>query len=161
MSARPPGGVVVGVDGSEDGYGALDVAARLATLADLPLIVVHAGPSLRLAAVSSLDPSGEASSTLLASAESDAEDCRLYTELHLSPMKVEWAFEIRPGDPAHVLEEAAIDLRAACIVVGRHGQGRLSRLLLGSVTHRLLKEATVPVLVVPPEQVVTDGGRWR
>jgi nucleotide-binding universal stress UspA family protein len=54
------------------------------------------------------------------------------------------------GGAAHAIAEAAKDAEADVIVVGTRGQGPISGLLLGSVTHRLLHVADRPVLAVPP-----------
>ena len=50
-----------------------------------------------------------------------------------------------PVDAIHkAVEEAGADL----IVMGTHGRGGLNRLMLGSVTDRVLRESRVPVLTV-------------
>jgi nucleotide-binding universal stress UspA family protein len=54
------------------------------------------------------------------------------------------------GGAAHTIADAAKDSGADLIVVGTRGQGPISGLLLGSVTHRLLHIASCPVLAVPP-----------
>jgi nucleotide-binding universal stress UspA family protein len=50
----------------------------------------------------------------------------------------------------------AAECSADVLVVGTHGLRGLDRLVLGSVTERLLRKATSPVLVVPPAAV--DAG---
>lgn len=50
---------------------------------------------------------------------------------------------------AHILECAA-SLPADLIVIGTHGRGGFERLVLGSVTEKVLRKATCPVLTVPP-----------
>ncbi len=45
----------------------------------------------------------------------------------------------------------AATMKAEFLVVGRHGEGRLRGLLLGSTAERLIRRAPMPVLVVGPE----------
>lgn len=49
---------------------------------------------------------------------------------------------------AHGIAQTARDEAADLIVIGSHGHGALRKLMLGSVTTKVLAEATVPVLVV-------------
>lgn len=49
---------------------------------------------------------------------------------------------------AHGISQTARDESADLIVIGSHGHGALRKVMLGSVTTRVLAEATVPVLVV-------------
>ena len=52
------------------------------------------------------------------------------------------------GLPADSIRRVASDSGADLIVMGTHGRSGVSRLILGSVTERVLREAQVPVLVV-------------
>lgn len=52
------------------------------------------------------------------------------------------------GSPADELLQAAERLDASVIVIGSRGQGRVGRLLLGSVSDRVLHHAKSSVLVV-------------
>ena len=54
---------------------------------------------------------------------------------------------IRPGTPAEVVLQAAVDIDADLIVVGSHRRSGLRKLALGSVAERVLHTARCPVLV--------------
>ena len=58
--------------------------------------------------------------------------------------------EARPGGAVTVILDAAKSLPADFIVLGTHGRGGLDRLVLGSVTEKVLRKASCPVLTVPP-----------
>jgi nucleotide-binding universal stress UspA family protein len=58
-------------------------------------------------------------------------------------------FEEHHNVAACILDRAA-SLQADLIVLGTHGRGGFDRLLLGSVTEKVLRKAAVPVLTVPP-----------
>jgi hypothetical protein len=60
------------------------------------------------------------------------------------PISVEQADDVR----AEILSQAAA-LRADLLVLGSHGRSGFERLLLGSVTERLLHQATCPTMIVP------------
>ena len=55
--------------------------------------------------------------------------------------------------PATSILECAASLPADLIVMGTHGRGGFERLMLGSVTEKVLRKATCPVLTVPPPAV--------
>jgi nucleotide-binding universal stress UspA family protein len=62
---------------------------------------------------------------------------------------VEFDIEVVAGDPTNEVVEFAedhddIDL----VVVGSHGRGGISRMLLGSVAERIVRQSPVPVTVV-------------
>lgn len=54
------------------------------------------------------------------------------------------------GDPARELLELVGELRAELIITGSHGHNFLSRLLVGSVSTRLLRRAGCSILIAPP-----------
>jgi nucleotide-binding universal stress UspA family protein len=56
-------------------------------------------------------------------------------------------------NPATSILMCAASLPADLIVMGTHGRGGFERLLLGSVTEKVLRKATCPVLTVPPPAV--------
>lgn len=55
---------------------------------------------------------------------------------------------VRTGDPREVTVEVAAALPADLIVMGTHGRGGVTRLVLGSVAEAVLRLAACPVLVV-------------
>lgn len=56
------------------------------------------------------------------------------------------------GRPFEVITETAEKLKVDAIVMSTHGRSGLSRLLLGSVTQKVLSMAHCPVLVIPAEK---------
>jgi nucleotide-binding universal stress UspA family protein len=59
-------------------------------------------------------------------------------------------FLIWEGEPGPAIVEAAASEEADIIVVGSHGRGRVGRMVLGSVSDHVIRNATAPVLVVRP-----------
>jgi nucleotide-binding universal stress UspA family protein len=53
------------------------------------------------------------------------------------------------GRPGEVILDLAATEGADVIVIGSHGGGALEHLLVGSVAEKLIREAAIPVLVVP------------
>jgi len=62
---------------------------------------------------------------------------------------------VRVGRPADEILKAAAGLPADLIVMGTHGVSGFERLVLGSVTEKVLRQATCPVLTVPPQAQTT------
>ena len=63
---------------------------------------------------------------------------------------------VEVGRPAnHILDRAA-DLPADLIVMGTHGTSGFEHLVLGSVTEKVVRKATCPVLTVPPRAHATS-----
>ena len=56
---------------------------------------------------------------------------------------------IREGDPVSEILSQATDMNADLLVLGTHGRSGFERLLLGSVTEKILRKASCPVLTVP------------
>jgi nucleotide-binding universal stress UspA family protein len=60
------------------------------------------------------------------------------------------------GQPVPAILERVAGLPADLIVMGTHGAAGFQRLLLGSVTEKVLRKATCPVLTVPPRAHATS-----
>jgi nucleotide-binding universal stress UspA family protein len=60
------------------------------------------------------------------------------------------AVSVTVGEPAPQILAQADDCNADVIVMGRRGIGGPQKLFLGSTSERVLRDARIPVLVVPP-----------
>ncbi|MCA9605801.1 MAG: universal stress protein [Myxococcales bacterium] len=58
---------------------------------------------------------------------------------------------VRYGEPSSTIAEHATDHGTGMIVLGTRGTTGLARVLIGSVTDRVIRKATVPVLAIPPK----------
>lgn len=61
---------------------------------------------------------------------------------------VRYAYHVGVGEPAEIVAQYAREQHCDQIVMGTHGRGRMSGLLLGSVATKVLHLVTVPVLLV-------------
>lgn len=131
--------IAVGYDGSAESRRALDRAGTLAkpAQAKLRLIMVVSvqvvAPVMAPGSVSLLYP--------------EDPDKVLGEGIDSVDPVVEAIPDKRDGDPAAELVEACQD-GVDLLVLGSRGYGPMARVLLGSVSHRVTLDATVPVLVV-------------
>ena len=61
---------------------------------------------------------------------------------------VAWRCDWKVGEPAAQVLAAAEKSKAHMIVMGTHGYGAIGRAVMGSVAHRVLQGAKIPVLLV-------------
>ena len=139
-----PGRVVVGVDGSDASEPALGYAFDYAASTGASLLAVHTWWWEPLEGVSLGEPwMGDwteiASQEASLVSESLAGWSQGYPDVPVSSHVVR-------GDPVIELLDQSRD--ASLLVVGSRGRGGFIGLLLGSVSRRVLKRATVPVAVV-------------
>lgn len=146
--------ILVAVDGSAMADRALAVAVDMARGRHAALGVVHvvdagrAGDAERglLAAEILEDRRREAIAILRRAAERAAESVAAADLLH-------------EGDPAEEILAAAKSWNADLIVVASHGRSGLARLVMGSVAERVVRDSTLPVLIVPGRALGLDVGR--
>ncbi|MFA5817207.1 MAG: universal stress protein, partial [Bacteroidales bacterium] len=56
------------------------------------------------------------------------------------------------GDFADAILKAAKDLDADIIVIGSHSQKWLEKIVMGSVTEKVLNHTTIPLFVIPTKK---------
>ncbi|MEF8814268.1 MAG: universal stress protein [Halovenus sp.] len=68
----------------------------------------------------------------------------------LASWDIDSRYEIRRGDPAKEILAAEAEHEPSTLLLGSRGKSRLRRLLLGSVSERVVADATGNVFLVPP-----------
>lgn len=139
---------LVAVDFSDCSGHALETAVSLGLLAGTSATVAHISDP---ADVIGRDVSPDEIDARIAAAALDAsQELTRFEQAH-NPGGIEFSTRVRPedGPPAVGIQGIASDLGADLVVVGTQGRGRLSRMLLGSVTDALLKSLDADLLVVP------------
>ncbi len=71
------------------------------------------------------------------------------SQLSGAGVKVETEFAVRAGEPAQNIIDYVNEHSISLVVMTTHGHGGVRRLLMGSVTDRVIRSCEVPVLVVP------------
>ncbi|WP_049921270.1 universal stress protein [Halopiger djelfimassiliensis] len=74
----------------------------------------------------------------------------------LAPGDIDVETAILEGVPSRVIVDEASPEVCDLVVMGTHGRGGIDRLLLGSVTERVVRRAPVPVLTVHVDSEATD-----
>jgi nucleotide-binding universal stress UspA family protein len=134
------GEVVVGYDGSDGAKGALSTAIDLASRLGAGVVIVYGYEVSRLGG----EVADYANALREVAERTVAEAADQARAAGLEPRVV-----TEEGDPARVLANLAAQTQAAMIAVGTRGERPITGAILGSLAHKLLHVASVPVLVVP------------
>jgi nucleotide-binding universal stress UspA family protein len=142
--------ILVAVDGSKESDLALADAIDLALESNAKLTLVH---------VSNPPPGvirGTPAGALAAAELPEYHSKVLRAAVDTVPPELPVVTLLLDGNPAHEIVKAAKEYEHDLIVIGSRGRGRATAALLGSVSHEVLHEAPVPVLVVHarPERVI-------
>ena len=134
--------IVLAVDGSKHSEKAVELAKRLAMNTNDEVVVTHATERLpaRFETYPGLDYEADREVIELAKgyvAELEEAGIKARTELRSA----------QSGGVARFLTNLAEDLDAGLIVMGSHGRGDLTALVLGSVAHKVLHLSQRPVLI--------------
>lgn len=153
--AGGPSRLAVAYDGSPEAEHTVSVAAAWARRAGAKLRLVTAVNSTAVGAYPPppLDVTAYEELTELARADARA---RLDEAIGRLGAEVDAEGAVLDGDPvATIVEESAAD---DLLFTGSRGQGPFRRVLLGSVSTHLLRDAACPVVVVPRGSGEPDGG---
>jgi nucleotide-binding universal stress UspA family protein len=137
------GTIVCGVTDSEEGRGALAVAAELSERLGLRLVLAHVADG-----IAPLDVNGEGSVATRAGREGAARLVARLAAEHGVGGRAEQRAAV--GDPAALLAQIAAEEGADMIVVGSSARGRLRRGLESRLALQLETATPVPVVIAPP-----------
>jgi len=147
--------VVCATDLSEGSNKALPVAAQMASRHGARLIIAHIIdlPAVTPYGETMVDPQ-ELRNRVEQSAKAQVTDIMSHCD------KVEWELNIAIGYPAKEILQIVSEVKADMVVAATHTRSGIERLLLGSVSRKLMHTLNVPLLIVPGnmpmEQVVRD-----
>lgn len=141
-------------DFSGDADQALEVARSLARDHQAKIVLMHA--AMPAPAVEVYIPEDD-----IDSIRSQARRQLEATAARITEVPVET--DVLIGEPGHMIVALAEKISADLVVMGTHGRGGVSRLLLGSVADYVLRHASCPVLTIKPgterhlrEEIATD-----
>lgn len=143
--------ILVPTDGSREVERALEYAIDLARLHDATLralYVVNAAGYGGLPMETALEGVSDALRNEGRSAVDRVEE--------LAPADVPVETAVLEGAPSQAIVDDADSTECDLIVMGTHGRGGIDRLLLGSVTERVVRRAPVPVLTVQVDPEAVD-----
>lgn len=146
--------VLVGVDGSQGGFGAVAFAGRLFTPQRDEVVLYFTPPDVTAGEVS--PELRERARQAVAQAVFDEARSKLPEALRANVTTVVGTRPARQG-----LLLCAEDVRADLLVVGARGLGPISKLLLGSVSRAVVGAARIPVLVVRPREAESQRDKFR
>jgi nucleotide-binding universal stress UspA family protein len=139
--------ILVALDGSDCSHKALNMAVQLAkeqgarctvcTVVD----IVSAATSMTFA-------TGDIVNEWIATLNEDARQIESEAVAKYADSGVAMDTQVLEGYPSSALLNVAKDTTADLIVMGSHGRTGLKRLWLGSVAESVVREATIPVLIV-------------
>ncbi len=133
----------VGIDGSNISFKALEEGISLAQKFDAEVVAIHVLPVPR-----DIAELGGAITELEGELRNQAEAIIAQAESKAKEVGVKFNGVVLSGNPVDMLIEYAQKEGLDLLIVGYHGRSKLSELLMGSVTSKLLALSSVPLLVI-------------
>jgi len=143
--------ILLAYDGSENAKNALNVAIDLASKYKAKLFVIEVVDTNAIS-ISDLNRASSLSvnrviEEIKSKASGDIKECIRIAQNN----GVEADGDVLEGDPASEILKYSEEIKADLIVTGCRGMSRWKRLLIGSVSSRVVSESKVPTLVVKTE----------
>lgn len=133
--------IILAVDGSDHSIRATEETIKLVEGTTTMVEVVHVA-----------DISKSKDEVLHASGQEALEVKRrkklLPIEERLDAEKVEYRLEVLRGEPGPAIVDYANESQADLVIVGSRGLNSLQEMMLGSVSHKIVKRINCPVLLV-------------
>jgi nucleotide-binding universal stress UspA family protein len=138
--------ILIATDGSPAALQAVELGLELAEEQDAQPTFVHVAPAADVLPVTGFAMAGPVSvpHELAEADRSSLDEAVLIAE----ERGIDAQTKLLAGDPACQIVAYADEIDADLIVVGSRGLGTIGSALLGSVSHKLLHDATRPVMVV-------------
>lgn len=130
------------VDGSEIGYKAADFAIALAKKHDSKLFFVN------VVGASTSERNYKITADMIGSFERLGTEALSRCRQKAEKLGVQFETIQLEGEPVDEILRSVKQTQSDCIVIGRSGLGRLEKLLLGSVSEKVVKLSSIPVVVV-------------
>ncbi len=137
------------IDFSDASRRALDQSMAIARWSGARVTLVHVAPPLTTTGAAPDAHMVSSIGALPANHDTLRQEMRQFLEVPSAP-RGDVDLLIREGLPGETIVQQATALRPDLLVMGTHGRSGLTRLVLGSVTEHVLRDATCPTLIVPP-----------
>ena len=156
--------IVVATDLTSESLGVISYASHLGQDEGARLTIVHVAPSVSLADYSDIVPGKDLDALDREYLEHARTTLEGWVKRHLGKRSgVELVIE--QGVVDDIICRVAEDVAADVVVVASHAREGLSRLVLGSIAERVIRESPCPVLVVKPPKptikVKSEKGKTR
>ncbi|RAI84952.1 universal stress protein [Algoriphagus yeomjeoni] len=140
--------IILPIDFSDNSISALEFAIALVGKKDGEIILVHV--------IEAVFDFASQASIAMESMHRDAEDLMQETLEKYKDSNLIFKTIIKEGTASISIARIARELDATLVVMGTQGASGIKLALIGSTTVNLIKESSVPVLVVPAESIAAD-----
>ena len=145
--------ILVPLDGSDRDAAVLPHVKELARALGARVVLVRAVTPVPVALRESASPvapelSFDTAKRRVENERQAAESALARVRSDLEAAGVSASVEVVEGEPAHAILELARSTEAALVCMGTRARGALGQLILGSVANTVVRDATVPVLLV-------------